>query len=90
MCINGNGKMEDNTVNGKELGPVDQQGIFHSLSPLLFIVAEIPLTAILNKTNHVYEISKGAGRISHLLYMDDLNLYTKTEVEMNQSFIHWK
>jgi hypothetical protein len=48
-------------------------GIFQgdSLSPLLFCICLIPLTAQLNKLNTGYEEHKTKTKISHLLYMDD-------------------
>ena len=58
-----------------------KQGIFqgNSLSSLLFITSPIPLTLILRKCKEVYEFSNSKELISHLLYMDDLTLYGKTD-----------
>jgi hypothetical protein len=73
------------TANGQVLGDVRiRRGIFQgdSLSPLLFIVAMIPLTTILRKTKKGYKTSKSNEKISHLLYMDDLKLYSRTEAEL--------
>ena len=73
------------TVNGQQIGQVRiRRGIFQgdSLSPLLFIVAMIPLTINLRDTGLGYQTSKQAQRISHLLYMDDLKLYGKTSAEL--------
>lgn len=72
-------------MNGQVLGEVRiRRGIFQgdSLSPLLFVAAMIPLTITLRKTRLGYQTSKTAARISHLLYMDDLKLYGKTEAEL--------
>ena len=65
-----------------------KSGIFQgdSLSPLLFIVALIPLSTILNNTNKGYKI-KCNQILNHLLYMDDLKLYAKTERE-SESLLH--
>ena len=57
-----------------------KRGIFQgdSLSPLLFVMTMIPLTLMLRKTNIFYEVRKKGERINHLLFMDDLKLFTKT------------
>ena len=73
------------TVNGQILGQVNiRRGIFQgdSLSPLLFVAVLIPLTIILRKTGFRYQTSKNAAKISHLLYMDDLELYGKSAPEL--------
>ena len=53
-----------------------QRGKFHgdSWSPLLFNISLIPMLVILNKTGVGYHLSEQAGKINHLLYMDDLQL----------------
>ena len=58
------------------------RGIFHcnSLSPSLFVICMIPLTHVLNKAKARYTIG-GKGKINHLLFMDDLKLYGKSENE---------
>ena len=74
------------TCGENVLGQVNiRRGIFQgdSLSPLLFIISLIPLTVILNKTKHGYQFSTNGQRINHLLYMDDLKLYSRTEKELN-------
>ena len=58
-----------------ELGEVDiQRGIFKedSLSPLVFVLALIPLSSILRKTKAAYEYSGSKVKINHLLLMDSL------------------
>ena len=56
-------------------------GIFQgdSLSPLPFCICLIPLTEQLNRLNTGYEEHISKTKISHLLYMDDLKLITKSE-----------
>ena len=65
-----------------ELGEVEiKQGIFQgdSLSPLVFVLALIPLSLILRKAKAVYEFSESKEKINHLLFMDDLKLYSRSE-----------
>ena len=67
------------------LGQVNiRRGIFQgdSLSPMLFVLALIPLTTILKDINCGYLLSNGRGRIKHLLFMDDLKQYGKDLREM--------
>ena len=42
----------------------------------------IPLSIILRKTGLGYQPSKNGPKISHLLYMDDLKLYSKTSSKL--------
>ena len=73
------------TVNGQVLDYVHiRRGIFQgdSLSPLLYVIAMIPITTILSQTGLGYQTSKSAAKISHLLYMGDLKLYRKSSNEL--------
>ena len=58
-----------------------RRGIFQgdSLSPLLFVLALIPLTIILRKMKDGYQFGTQRSSISHSLFMDDLKLYAKDE-----------
>ena len=47
-----------------------------SLSPLLFVLALIPLTLILRESKAGYDLGEKV-RINHLLFMNDLKLYVK-------------
>ena len=65
-----------------ELGEVEiKRGIFQgdSLSPLVFVLALIPLSLILRKAKAAYEFSESKEKINHLLFMDDLKLYSGSE-----------
>ena len=62
-----------------ELGGVEmKRGISpgDSLSPLVFVLALIPLSSILTKTKAAYEFSESKQKINHLLFMDELKLYS--------------
>ena len=71
--------------NKRALGNVKiNRGIYQgdSLSPLLFVIALVPLTAILNSLKSGYKIPQTQTKINHLLYMDDLKLYTNTQKQL--------
>jgi len=61
-----------------------RRGIFlgHSLSPLLFCIALIPLTNELNRADCGYQVHGTERKISHLLCMDDLKLLGRNENEL--------
>ena len=74
------------TSNGEELGDVDvKRGIFKgdSSSPLLFVLSMIPLSSLLRKVNVFYEWGKKEYKLNHLLFMDDLKLYSKSEEQID-------
>ena len=65
-----------------ELSEVEtKRGIFQgdSSSPLVFVLAMIPLSLILRKAKAAYEFSESKEKINHLLFMDDLKLYSPSE-----------
>ena len=75
------------TSNGQELGKVDiNRGIFQgdSFSPLLFVMTMIPLTVILRKEQAGFRFSGCREMVNHLLFMDDLKLYGRNEVELER------
>ena len=75
------------TANGEELGEVSiKRGIFQgdSLSPLLFIVAMIPLTLLLRRESMGYKFGQEGRKMNHLLFMDDLKLYGRDKDEIKK------
>ena len=69
-----------------ELGKVEiKRGIFQgdSLSPLVFVLTLIPLSFILTKVKASYELSESKEKIDHLLFMDDLKLYSRSEKRLD-------
>ena len=75
------------TANGEELGEVSiKRGIFQgdSLSPLLFIVAMIPLTLLLRREAMGYKFGQEGRKMNHLLFMDDLKLYGRDKDEIKK------
>ena len=72
------------TAGGKSLAETKiQRGIFQgdALSPLLFIIAMMPLNHILRKCSWSQE------KVNHLMYMDDIKLFAKNEKEL-ETLIH--
>ena len=72
-------------VGNSELGEVDiKRGIFQgdSLSSLAIALALIPLSLILRKAKAVYDFSGSKEKIHHLLFMDDLKLYSRNGKEL--------
>ena len=73
-----------------ELGEVKiKRGIFQedSLSPLVFVLALIPLSSILRKAKAANELSESKEKINHLLSMDDLKLYSRYYVSNGESVL---
>ena len=62
-----------------------RRGIFqgHSFSPLLFVIALLPLTHILRETGMGYQLEKNGAKVNHLFFMDDLKLYGKNDKEID-------
>ena len=58
-----------------------KRGIFQGdyLSPLVFVLALIPLSLILRKAKAAYEFSESKDKINHLLFVDDLKLYSRSK-----------
>ena len=68
------------TTGGKSLAKAKiQRGIFQGdgASPLLSIIAMMPLKHILRKCTTGYKLSRSQEQINHLMYMDDIKLCGK-------------
>ena len=70
------------TASGEDLGDVEVkrralQG--DSLSPLLFVLSMFPLSLILRKVKTSYDWGGKEYKLNHLLFMDDLKLFGKSE-----------
>ena len=77
------------TAGGRRLAETKiQRGIFQDeLSPLLFIIAIIPLKPLLRKCTAGYKLSKSQEKINHLMDMDDIKLFAKNKKEL-ETLIH--
>ena len=78
------------TAGGRSIAETKiQRGIFQgdALSPLLFIIARIPLNHILRKCTAGFKLSRSQEKINHLMYMDDIKLCAKNEREL-ETLIH--
>ena len=74
------------TSSGTRLAEVNiRRGIFHgdSLSPLLLLVAMIPMTRALERIEVWYQLEKGGSRINHLMFMDDIKLFGRGATEID-------
>ena len=70
----------ENILNGGDINI--NGGIFQgdSFSPILFCVALIPLSKLLNNTGYGYKLYNNA--INHLFYLDDLKLFPKNDQQL--------
>ena len=74
------------TANGLELCEVDvNRGIFQgdSPSPLIFVIYLIPLSLLLRKAKASYEWGRKEFKLNHLLFMDDLKLFGKSDDQID-------
>ena len=65
-----------------QLGEVEiKRGIFQgdASSPLVFVLALIPLSLILRKAKTAYEFSESKEKINHFLFMDHLKLDSRSD-----------
>ena len=73
-------------AGNSELGEVAiKQDIFqgNSSSPLVCVLALIPLSLILKKLKTTEEFSGSKEKINHLLFMDDSKLYSRNKKELD-------
>ena len=73
------------TAGGRRLAEAKiQRGIFQgdALSPLLFLIAMMPLNHILRKCTAGYKLIRSQQKVNHLMYMDDIKLFAKNEKEL--------
>ena len=78
------------SAGGKSLAETKiQRGIIQgdALSPLLFIIATMPLNHILRKCTAGYKLSRSQEKVNNLMYMDDIKLFAKNEKEL-ETLIH--
>ena len=78
------------TAGGKSLAETKtQRGIFQgdALSPLLFVIAMMPLNHILRKCTAGYKLSRSLEMVNYLMYMDDIKLFAKNEKEL-ETLLH--
>ena len=57
------------------------------MSPLLFVLALMPVSTLLNRSEKGFQIATSLPKLSHLLYLDDLKLYAKSRTEL-ESLVH--
>ena len=77
------------TTGGRSIAETNiQRGIFQgdALSPLLFIIAMMPLNYILRKCTAGYKLSRSQEKINHLMYMDDIKLFAKMKKNWKLSY----
>ena len=77
------------TSSGTRLAEANiRRGIFQgdSLSSMLFVVATIPLTRVVERMEVGYQLKKGGSRISHLMFMDDIKLFGRDTKEIDTWF----
>ena len=75
-------------ADGKLLGSVPiRRGIFQgdSFSPLLFVIALLPLTHILGETGMGYQLEKNGAKVNHLFFIDkEIDSLIKTVWQYNK------
>ena len=70
------------SAGGRTLGTINiRRGIFQGdcLSPLLFVLALIPLSMVLRRVKAGYDLASRKGLLNNILFMADLKLYVKNK-----------
>ena len=77
-------KKHENLESGIDNRRKVQRGIFQGdvLSPLLFMIAMLPLNYILRKYTAEYKLSNPQEKINHLMYMHDIKQLSKMKKEL--------
>ena len=71
---------------GLDLCDIDvNRGIFQgdSMSPLIFVICMIPLSFLLRKVKTSYEWGRKEYKLNHLLFIDDLKLFGKSNEQID-------
>ena len=78
------------TAGGRFAEAKIQRGIFQgdALSPLLFIIAMMPLNHVIRKCAAGYKLSRSQEKVNHLMFMDDIKLFSKNEKGFGNPNIH--
>ena len=63
-----------------------EEAFKETISPLLFVLSMIPLSLVLRKVNVCHEWGKKEYKPNHMLFMDDLKLFSKIE-EQIETFV---
>ena len=50
---------------------------------MLFVLSKVPLLLILRKVNGSYEWGKKEYKLNHLFFMDDMELFSKSEEQID-------
>ena len=78
------------TAEGRSLAETKiQRGIFQdALSPLLFVIAMMPLNNILRKYTAGLKLCRSQEKINHLMHMDDIKIFAKNDKINLENLIH--
>ena len=73
------------SAGGRTLGSINVRGIFQGdcLSPLLFVLALIPLSMVLRRVKAGYDLASRKGLLNNILFMADLKLYGKNKKQVD-------
>ena len=74
------------TSNGLDLCEIDFSRIIFQgdgLSPLIFVICMIPLSLLLRKVKPSYEWGRKEFKLNHLLFMDDLKIFGKSDDQID-------